>query len=93
MSLIIKHNNHQIACCLVLRRSNYERSIANLEKAKAEVNEQKERFYEFAVHNLLKELQKCSSTLFLEVVGIHLKEALSKCIKLQFIYKYISYLL
>jgi hypothetical protein len=40
---------------------NYERSIANLEKARAEGNEQKERFYEVAVCNLFEELQKCSS--------------------------------
>jgi hypothetical protein len=38
-----------------------KRSIANLEKARAEGNEQKERFYEVAVHNLFEELQKCSS--------------------------------
>ena len=41
--------------------SDYERSIANLEKARAEGNEQKERFYEVAVRNLFEELQKCSS--------------------------------
>jgi hypothetical protein len=41
--------------------SDYERSVANLEKARAEGNEQKEKFYEVAVCNLFEELQKCSS--------------------------------
>jgi hypothetical protein len=40
---------------------DYERSIANLEKARAEGKEQKERFYGVAVCNLFEELQKCSS--------------------------------
>ncbi len=46
-------------------RPTYEETLrqhfANLEKARAEGNEQKERFYEVAVRNLFEELQKCSS--------------------------------
>jgi hypothetical protein len=40
---------------------DYERSVGNLEKARAEGNEQKERFYGVAVRNLFEEFQKCSS--------------------------------
>ena len=41
--------------------SDYERSVAALEKARTEGNEHKERFYEVAVRNLFEELQRCSS--------------------------------
>jgi hypothetical protein len=41
--------------------ADYKWSVANLEKARAEGNEQKEKFYEVAVCNLFEELQKCSS--------------------------------
>ena len=37
--------------------SDYERSVAALEKARAEGNEQEERFYEVAVHNLFEEFR------------------------------------
>jgi hypothetical protein len=40
--------------------TDYQRSVANLERARAEGDEHNERFYELAVHNLFEELQKCS---------------------------------
>jgi hypothetical protein len=39
---------------------DYQQSVANLERARAEGDEHNERFYELAVHNLFEELQKCS---------------------------------
>jgi hypothetical protein len=40
--------------------TDYLWSVASLEKARAEGDEHHERFSELAVHNLFKELQKCS---------------------------------
>jgi hypothetical protein len=40
--------------------TDYQRSVANLEKARAEGDEHHERFYKLAVRNLFEELQKCS---------------------------------